>query len=157
MIVLRKRLDSGRPEVHVHPERRRSRAMLGSMALVAVSALVVSGCGDSSDDGTDDSSGVVAAVSDGDTLTVGELLDAEDQGQSGNTVVVIAMLVDDGTGMRMCESLAESDPPQCGGRSVEVMNPEVIDVDLTEDQGVRWAEGSIQLLGWMEGDAFYVS
>lgn len=132
--------------------------MLGRVALAAAALVVVGGCDGSSDAGTDDSAGVVAAVpDDGDTLTVGELLDAEDQGASGTTVVVIAMLVDDGSGLRMCESLAESDPPQCGGRSVEVMNPGVIDVDLTEDQGVRWAEGPIQLFGWMEGDVFYVS
>lgn len=156
MIVLRKRLDPQQPVVH--PERSRTRVVLGWLVLAGVALLVVGGCGDSDDDGgSTDSTGVVAVADDGDTLTVGELLDAEEQGESGNTVVVVAMLVDDGTGMRMCESLAESDPPQCGGRSVEVMNPGVIDVDLNEDQGVRWADGPIQLFGWMEGDAFYVS
>ncbi len=155
MIVLRKGLDSHQPVVH--PERSRTRVVLGWLVLAGAALLVVGGGGDSDDDDGSADSTEVVAIADADTLTVGELLDAEEQGESGNTVVVVAMLVDDGTGLRMCESLAESDPPQCGGRSVEVMNPGVIDIEFTEDQGIRWLDNPVQLLGWMEGDTFYVS
>lgn len=151
------RTTSSNPPPEVHPERRRFRVILGWLGLAAVALLVLGGCGGSDDDGGSSDSAGVVATADGDTLTVGELLDAEDRGESGTTVVVAAMLVDDGTGLRMCESLAESYPPQCGGRSVEVMNPGAIEVEFTEDGGVRWAETPIELFGWMEGDTFYVS
>ncbi len=153
---------SGRIVERSRPARRngggRRRGVLTSLlAGLAVFALGSCGGSDSSDDaGTSDPTSVVATA-DGDTLTVGELLDAEDQGRSGHNVVVVAMLVDDGTGMRMCEALAESFPPQCGGRSIEVMNPDVVDVDFTEEQGVRWTDGPVSLFGWVEGDTFFVS
>lgn len=139
----------------------RPRVALASMLLAGLAAFALGGCGDSDspDDGgsTDPTSAVVTVADDADTLTVGELLDREDQGQSGENVVVVAILLDDGSGLRMCEALAESFPPQCGGRSIEVVNPDVIDVELTEEQGVRWSEAPVQLLGWVEGDAFFVS
>lgn len=151
------RTKASEPPPEVHPERRRARVVLGWLGLLAVALFVVGGCGDS-DDGSDSSdSGDVVTVADADALTVGDLLGAAEQGESGNSVIVVAMLVDDGTGLRLCESLAESDPPQCGGRSIEVLNPDAIEVELTEDDGVRWAETPIQLFGWMEGDAFSVS
>lgn len=151
---------SGRGIERSRPERRggQRRVVLTSLlAGLAVFALVSCGGSDSPEDGGSSTPSSVVATADGDTLTVGELLDAEDQGRSGHNVVVVAMLVDDGSGMRMCEALAESFPPQCGGRSIEVMNPDVIEVDFTEDQGVRWSEGPVSLFGWVEGDAFFVS
>jgi hypothetical protein len=157
MTVLGKRHESR--QLDVHPERRRSRVLLGWLLLAGVAAFALGGCSDSDDgDGSTDSTGAVVAVpDDADTLSVGELLDRDGQGDSGANVVVVAMLVDDGTGVRMCESLAESDPPQCGGSSVEVLNPDAIDVEFNESDGVRWLDNPIQLFGWMEGDAFYVS
>ena len=136
---------------------RRRGVLTSLLAGLAVFALGSCGGSDSPDDAGTSAPTSVVATADGDTLTVGELLDAEDQGRSGHNVVVVAMLVDDGTGMRMCEALAESLPPQCVGSSIEVMNPDVIEVDFTEDQGVRWTEGPVSLFGWVEGDTFFVS
>lgn len=50
----------------------------------------------------------------------------------------------------LCEAIAESFPPQCGGRRllVEGLDPAAVP-DLAEANGVRWAE-SIQLFGRVE-------
>lgn len=147
----------------VPPTRRaeggRRRRTLAWLLLAAVAVFALGSCGgsDADDDaGSSEPSSIVIPGA-ADMLTVGELLDREDQGRAGQNVVVAAMLIDDGAGMRMCEALAESFPPQCGGRSIEVINPDVIDVELTEEQGVRWSEGQVSLLGWVEGEAFFVS
>ena len=138
--------------------RGRRRVVRASL-LSGLAVLAMANCGgsDSLEDAGTSAPTSVVATAEGATLTVGELLEAEDQGRSGHNVVVVAMLVDDGTGMRMCEALAESYPPQCGGRSIDVLNPDVIDVELTEDQGVRWTEGPVSLFGWVEGESFFVS
>jgi hypothetical protein len=131
------------------------------LLLAGLAVFALGGCGgsDSPDEGasSDPTSVVATVVDDADALTVGELLDREDQGRSGDNVMVVAMLVDDGTGIRMCEALAESLPPQCGGSSIEVMNPGAINVELTEEQGVRWTDGPVWLLGWVDGESFFVS
>ena len=46
-------------------------------------------------------------------------------------VVVRTLLYDDGTGLVMCEVMAESFPPQCLGQQVEIVNPEAVDADFT--------------------------
>ena len=61
-----------------------------------------------------------------------------------------ALFVDaDGT-VRLCDAIAESFPPQCGGASIEVTGLDLSTVpDLQEANGVRWAE-SVVLLGSVE-------
>jgi len=61
-----------------------------------------------------------------------------------------ALFVDpDGT-VRLCDAIAESFPPQCGGASIEVSGLDLSTVaDLQEANGVRWAE-SVVLFGSVE-------
>jgi len=61
-----------------------------------------------------------------------------------------ALFVDaDGT-VRLCDAIAESFPPQCGGERIEVEGLELASVaDLQDENGVRWAEGVI-LFGSVE-------
>lgn len=55
----------------------------------------------------------------------------------------------DGT-VRLCDAIAESFPPQCGGASIEVSGLDLSTVaDLQEANGVRWAE-SVVLFGSVE-------
>jgi hypothetical protein len=55
----------------------------------------------------------------------------------------------DGT-VVMCDAIAESFPPQCGGERIVVEGLDLSTVaDLQEDGGVRWAE-SVTLLGSVE-------
>jgi len=55
-------------------------------------------------------------------------------------------LVDSGDDVRLCDALAESFPPQCGGESLRVEG-ELPDVRWSEAQGVRWTDQQIVLRG----------
>ena len=61
-----------------------------------------------------------------------------------------ALFVDpDGTA-RLCEAIAESFPPQCGGQRITVQGLDLLTMpDLEEANGVRWAE-SVVLFGSVE-------
>jgi len=61
-----------------------------------------------------------------------------------------ALFVDaDGT-VRLCDAIAESFPPQCGGERIVVEGLDLAGVpDLQEENGVRWAE-SATLFGSVE-------
>lgn len=80
-------------------------------------------------------------------ITVGEALAFID----GEPVLVNGALFIDPQGeVLLCEAIAESFPPQCGGTRllVEGLEPEAIP-DLEEANDVRWAE-SVQLFGRIE-------
>jgi hypothetical protein len=48
----------------------------------------------------------------------------------------------------LCELLAESYPPQCGGESLTIANPEATDdIVLTEAEGVQWSEDYVTVFG----------
>lgn len=66
-------------------------------------------------------------------------------------VVVAGFLVDNGSRVRLCDALAESYPPQCGGASVVIANPELLDLDWSEEQGVRWTDLPVVLEGTYDG------
>ena len=55
-------------------------------------------------------------------------------------------LVDAGGEVRLCDALAESYPPQCGGESLTVEG-ELPPVEWTEAQGVRWTDAPVTLRG----------
>ncbi|HYI67780.1 MAG TPA: hypothetical protein VEW95_12735 [Candidatus Limnocylindrales bacterium] len=58
-----------------------------------------------------------------------------------------ALLIDPEGRVLLCEALAESFPPQCGGARLEVRGLDLDSLpDLQEGNGVRWAEQA-QLLG----------
>jgi hypothetical protein len=97
-------------------------------------------------DGSSDSGGSVTnsgALADG-GLTVSEAL----AGDATGIIAVKGFLVADDTGARLCEALAESLPPQCGGASVPVMDyEEMVDVPLQNAQGVTWTDDVLSLFG----------
>ena len=77
--------------------------------------------------------------------------DALTHGPTDDIVTVSgALFVDaDGT-VLLCDAIAESFPPQCGGDRIEVTGLDLSTVaDLQEANGVRWAEG-VTLLGSVE-------
>lgn len=57
-----------------------------------------------------------------------------------------SLFVDADGGMLLCEAIAESFPPQCGGLRLEVRGLDPNAQVLEEAEGVRWAE-TVQLLG----------
>ncbi len=97
--------------------------------------------------GSDDEPGDVVtgsgALVDG-GLTVSEALDTTATG----IIAVQGFLLDDGSGARLCELLAESMPPQCGGASVSIENfEEVLGVPLANAQGVTWTDSTVTFFG----------
>ena len=83
------------------------------------------------------------AVVDG-GLTVSEALATDATG----ILAVGGFLVDDGTTARLCEALAESFPPQCGGASIELASYTTIDPDsLKTEQGVTWTDDHTVVFG----------
>jgi hypothetical protein len=85
---------------------------------------------------------------DGPGLSVAEALT---HGPTDDLVTVTgALFVDpDGT-VRLCDAIAESFPPQCGGDRIVVTGLDLADIpDLQGENGVRWAE-SATLFGSVE-------
>lgn len=113
-------------------------------------------------DGTGDTiSPVTGALVDG-GLSVPEALATDATG----TIAVKGFLFDDGSGLRLCEALAESFPPQCGGESLvfdgftvdDISNlPQAEDIVVNTEQGVSWTDHSVSLFGELDGDRFTVS
>lgn len=121
----------------------RTKRLLG---LVAVVVLVVAACGETDDagDATNQPTTRVAEP--------GEVADLED----GTQVVTQGALVISGE-TRLCELLAESFPPQCGGGSVVLADLDPDDVVALQMAGdsqgieVRWTDYPLALIGTVEG------
>jgi hypothetical protein len=90
-------------------------------------------------------------IVDGDPGSAGiTVTQALDHGPTDDIVAVTgALFVDpDGT-VRLCEAIAESFPPQCGGARLLVEGLDLASVELEEANGLQWAE-SVTLLGSVE-------
>jgi hypothetical protein len=77
-------------------------------------------------------------------LSVSEALVTDATG----TIAVKGFLVADDRGARLCELLAESMPPQCGGASIEVSGYEgTLSAPIQNAQGVSWTDDVVSVLG----------
>lgn len=86
-------------------------------------------------------------------LSVSEVVAFDTDG----VIAVQGFLFDDGSGPELCETLAESFPPQCGGASVPVTgHEEAVDVPLVTEQGVTWTDQALVLFGEYVDGAFLV-
>lgn len=66
--------------------------------------------------------------------------------------------VDDGSGPLLCEALAESFPPQCGGASIGVDNSAGVELDGLQTEGaVTWTDQPAVLIGEVVDGVFVVS
>ena len=76
---------------------------------------------------------------DGPGISVAEALT---HGPTDDIVAVTGALFvhPDGT-VLLCDAIAESFPPQCGGDRIEVTGLDLATIELEEANGVRWAEG----------------
>lgn len=62
-----------------------------------------------------------------------------------------SLFIDAEGNVLLCEAMAESFPPQCGGGRLLVEGVELTGIpDLVEANGVRWSESAVQLLGRIE-------
>ena len=86
---------------------------------------------------------------DEDAISVTEFLAAGPR----DPVPVRGLLFDDGSGLRLCDALAESFPPQCPGDFVLIANPADGLADFTVEQGVRWTDRPVVVIGrYSEGE-----
>jgi hypothetical protein len=86
-------------------------------------------------------------------LTVSE---ARTTDAEGPLLVRGALVVEGGTA-RLCERLAESAPPQCGGDALEVEGLDASTVEALESSGdVQWAD-EVKLLGEIQGNRLVLS
>ncbi len=75
---------------------------------------------------------------------------------TGGPLVVQAFIVADADGAaRLCDALAESFPPQCGGAAIEVSGLPLELLDGLEASGtVLWSEQPVQLIGSVKAGVF---
>jgi inhibitor of cysteine peptidase len=78
---------------------------------------------------------------------IGDLLSST----ASRDVIVRGAIVWTEIDARLCEALAESFPPQCAGASVVIADPDELDVELSEAQGVRWTDLPIELAAHFDG------
>ena len=84
-------------------------------------------------------------------LTISDALAGDDLG----IFALQGFIVADDAGPQLCELLAESLPPQCGGATVELAGLDMIDPDeLSEAQGVTWSDQPITLVGEIVNGVF---
>ena len=63
-------------------------------------------------------------------------------------IAVTGFIVADASGLRLCEALAESLPPQCAGAAVPLSDLDTVDPDdLRTEQGVTWSDYPVTILG----------
>jgi len=77
-------------------------------------------------------------------LTVAEALATDASG----ILAVQGFYVDDSSGPRLCEALAESFPPQCGGANVGLGDLSGIDLGELQSNGdVTWSDDAVVVIG----------
>jgi len=70
-------------------------------------------------------------------------------------LLINGYVVVDASGMRFCEVLLESFPPQCGGDSFVLEGLNLDNHPEYQREGdVTWSENQVQLLGTLDGDTF---
>lgn len=124
-------------------------------------ALLVAGCGTEADEPTveppvedplPDDDGDAAG---GTTMTVYGVGEARATDEEGS-LHVTGLLIDDGSGWRLCESVLESYPPQCGGDSLTVEGVDPALFPLEEEGEVRW-QTDATVVGEIAGDTLTVT
>lgn len=117
---------------------------------LAVAVLAAAGCGGSEEQ---DPPATPPGAATGPGLTVAEAIASDLDGP----LLVRGSLVElEGT-LRLCDALAESYPPQCGGERLVVEGYDIAAADgVQQASGVRWAEG-VKLLGEVDDGVLRVS
>lgn len=77
-------------------------------------------------------------------LTVTDALETDPIG----IIAVSGFVVADAAGVRLCDALAESFPPQCGGASIQLEGLEQIDPEELSTEGdVSWTDYAVTVFG----------
>ena len=87
-------------------------------------------------------------------LSVSEVLETQIDGG----FAIAGFYFDDGSGPLLCEALAESFPPQCGGASIPIDNSSGIELDgLVTESAVTWTDQAAVLVGEVVDGVFVVT
>ena len=114
------------------------------LAVVTIASVVAAACGDTDDDL---GSGPISGVGPG--ISIGEALTSNLDGP----LLVNGILHAQNDDVRLCETLAESFPPQCAGRFLVVQGLDLTTVDgLTSEGSVTWSDQPVQVLGTVEDE-----
>jgi hypothetical protein len=136
----------------------------GLLLLIVSLPLVLSACVQQVTNDEDPTPPITAATQDpdpdsltpqgGDTTSGGLVVDGglsipEAIAYTGNEIIAVqGFILRAGETTALCELLAESYPPQCGGESLAIANPEATDdMVLTEAEGVKWSEDYVTVFG----------
>lgn len=87
-------------------------------------------------------------------LTVSE---AKATNADGTLAVRGFLVITETSGVRLCDALAESFPPQCGGPALNVGGFDETEWNLEQAQGVRWTNDWVTLFGTVDGDILVIS
>ena len=123
---------------------------LALLLLFVAVAVALPACG--GDEGGDQPVTPAAAVPAGEGLTVSEALRSD----LDDVLLVRGFLVVVDGRARLCETLAESYPPQCREASVAVRGLRLEDFQLQSAGGSQWTDGGVTLTGRLEDGAFVV-
>lgn len=141
------------------PTRPRHRRIA---AAVSALALLVAGCATANDAPSETPPGEepLPPVEDGDaagdtTMRVYSVSEARAAGGEGS-LHVTGLLIDEGSGWRLCGTALESYPPQCGGESLSVDGLDPSLFPLEQEGEVRWQDGAT-LVGEVDGDTLTVT
>ena len=123
--------------------------ILALLAVVTIAGVVATACGGDDDDiGSNPISGVGPGISIGEALT----------SKLDDPLLVNGHLHVQSGQVRLCEVLAESFPPQCGGTSLVVEGLDLTTMDgLTSEGSVTWSDQPVQVLGTVEGEVLTVA
>ena len=120
------------------------------LAVATILSALAAACGD--DDGHLTPGPISSGVGPG--ISVGEALTSNLQGP----LLINGHLHAQDGHVRLCELLAESFPPQCGGTALVVEGLDLTTMDgLTSEGPVTWSDQLVQVLGTVEGEVLTVA
>lgn len=136
----------------------------GSSAALSECTQEAPDCNDAVGINTDDTGGELpvappadSSVSGGMIVDGGLSIDEAMAYEGSEVVAVSGYFVSIDGEARLCSALAESFPPQCGGDSLTIANPEALaSSPLVEEGTTQWSEETITVLGTIDGDTLTV-
>lgn len=77
-------------------------------------------------------------------------------GEVPRNALVTGFVVWNASGARLCDFLNESLPPLCEGAWLVIADPDLLDLQLEQSQGVRWTSGLVEIQAWYDGNRLVI-
>ena len=125
--------------------------------------LLAAGCGDANGGSTAGSTTTTPALTS--TTSVAETTAPEPNaisveeffdGEGSREAIVEGFVLVDAASTRLCATLLESYPAQCGWAWIVIANPGGLDVELDETQGIAWTPSPVRVEGFYDGNRLIV-